>query len=206
MGKGLKGNKELDISNQRREIHNSRNVGKYKSFCVWFTGLPCSGKSSISITLAEKLFEKGIRTYLLDGDDIRTGLNKDLGFSSEDRVENIRRVGEVAKILVNAGTIVLAAFISPYEQDRQRVRNLFPEKSFVEIYIKATVETCEKRDIKGLYKKARAGLLKDFTGITAPYEEPQNPELIICSDEEQDIDKHADKITDYLIAQKYILG
>jgi len=179
-------------------------LNKHKGFCLWYTGLSGSGKSSIAVKVEEKLFEKGIRTYILDGDNIRHGLNKNLGFSHEDRTENIRRIGEVSKLFADAGIVVGTAFISPYRKDRDNVRELLGTENFVEIYIKAELETCEERDPKGLYKKARAGEIKDFTGISAPYEEPPNPELVVNTTEETDIDKNANKVIEYLEGKGYL--
>jgi len=153
-----------------------------RSFLMWFTGLSGSGKSALAGGLQTWLFRQGYPVYLLDGDNIRHGLSSDLGFTFEDRRENIRRVGEVAKLFVDAGIIVLASFISPYERNRAIARSLFAGDDFVEVYVKASVETCEKRDTKGLYKKARQGLINNFTGISAPYEEPKQPELILDTD------------------------
>jgi adenylylsulfate kinase len=189
------------ISRENRERLNG-----HKGVCLWYTGLSASGKSSIAMKVEEKLFERGMSTFVLDGDNIRHGLNKNLGFSPEDRKENIRRIGEVSKLFVNAGTIVGTAFISPYREDRDNARKLFDKGSFVEIYIKASLETCEKRDPKGLYKKAIAGEIKEFTGISAPYEEPLNPELIIDTSKETDIEKNADKVISFLITNGYILS
>lgn len=157
-------------------------LNKHKSPVLWFTGLSGSGKSTISVSLEKEIHSLGIRTYRLDGDNIRHGLNKNLGFSPEDRTENIRRIGEVGKLMSDAGLLTLTAFISPYREDRDLVRELLEEDEFIEIYVKCSVETCEQRDPKGLYKKARAGEIKGFTGIDAPYEEPENPELIIETD------------------------
>lgn len=151
----------------------------HKSFIIWFTGLSGSGKSTIANMVEGRLHEKGISTYILDGDNLRNGLNEDLGFSSEDRKENIRRIGEVAKIFVDSGIVVLATFISPYISDREDVRKKVQQGEFLEIYVKCPLEACEKRDPKGLYKKARIGEITQFTGISAPYEEPVNPEIII---------------------------
>ena len=172
----------------RREL-----LGK-KNKVLWFTGLSGSGKSTLAIEVQKKLHEKGYLTYILDGDNIRHGLNGDLGFSPEDRKENIRRIGEVTKLLYDAGVYVLVCFISPYRKDRKRVRELIGE-DFVEIYVKCSLEECEKRDTKGLYKKARVGEIKDFTGISAPYEEPENAEIVVDTSKE-DIDKTTVKIVD----------
>lgn len=152
----------------------------HKSAVLWFTGLSGAGKSTIAHAVEERLYELGCRTYVLDGDNVRHGLCGDLGFSLEDRHENIRRIGEMAKLFGDAGVITLTAFISPLRSDRQRVRQLVGD-DFIEIYCRCSVEVCEGRDVKGLYKKARAGEIKDFTGISSPYEEPENPEIVIDS-------------------------
>ena len=149
---------------------------------LWFTGLSGSGKSTIASEVERALNQTyRAHTYLLDGDNIRVGLNRDLGFADHDREENIRRIGEVTKLFIDAGLIVLTAFISPFRQDRERVRTILPDGSFFEIYVRCPLEICEERDPKGLYRKARQGLIPDFTGITSPYEEPLNPELILDS-------------------------
>lgn len=150
-----------------------------KGVVLWFTGLSASGKSTIAHAVEEKLFERGHLSFVLDGDNIRHGLNKNLGFSPEDRQENIRRIGEVAKLFTQAGVITMTAFISPYKNDRQQVRSLLKEGRFIEIFVKVPLKTAEERDPKGLYKKARAGEIKEFTGISAPYEEPTSPELVL---------------------------
>ncbi len=191
-----------------------------KSCVIWFTGLSASGKSTIANTVDHKLFALGKRTYILDGDNIRMGLNagapmlKDrygeefatrfgLGFGATDRAENIRRIGEVAKLFADAGIITLTAFISPYRIDRDNVRALFKEGEFIEVLVKASVETCEKRDPKGLYKKARAGEIKNFTGISDPYEEPLKPELVLDSDS-KNIDQLADDVIAFLKEKGYL--
>ena len=175
----------------------------HKSFILWFTGLSGSGKSTLSHRVEELLYQQGIHTYILDGDNIRTGLNKDLGFSEQDRKENIRRIGEVAKLFVDAGVVVLSAFISPYKRDREFVRSLVSEGDFIEIYVKCPLEVCEQRDPKGLYKKARQGIIKNFTGIDDPYEEPENPEIVVETDK-MSIDECARKIFDYLKKRKLL--
>lgn len=147
-------------------------LNDHQSPVLWFTGLSGSGKSTITVALEKALYEKGIRTYRLDGDNIRHGLNNNLGFSPEDRKENIRRIGEVSKLMSDAGLITLTAFISPYREDRDNVRQLLAKGDFIEVYIKCSLESCEARDPKGLYQKARSGEIKQFTGIDAPYEEP----------------------------------
>jgi len=155
-----------------------------KGVVLWFTGLSGSGKSTIANEVAYKLHSMKKLSYILDGDNIRHGLNKDLGFSPEDRAENIRRISEVANLFADAGLIAITAFISPYRKDRNFCRNLVGKGKFIEIFCKASLSTCEKRDPKGLYKKARAGIIKEFTGIDAPYEEPEHPELILHTDKE----------------------
>ena len=175
----------------------------HKSAVLWFTGLSACGKSTIANTVDHLLHQKGIRTFVLDGDNIRHGLNKNLGFSPEDRTENIRRIGEVSKLFVDAGVIVLTAFISPYKADRDQVRKLLPEGEFIEILVDASVETCEKRDPKGLYKKARAGEIKEFTGISAPYEAPDKPELVLDSNT-KGIDELAGEVVAHLEKKGYL--
>ena len=150
-----------------------------KPLVIWFTGLSGSGKSTLADALEHRLMKEGFKTYLLDGDNIRFGLNKNLDFSDEGRKENIRRIGEVSKLFADAGLIVLTAFVSPFKSDRQLVRELLPLGEFVEVYVDTPIEVCEQRDVKGLYKKARAGEIKDFTGISSPYEKPENPEVIV---------------------------
>jgi len=166
---------------------------KQKGVILWFTGLSGSGKSTVANEVAYKLHEKGKLAYILDGDNIRHGLNKNLGFSPEDRRENIRRISEVANLFADAGIIAITAFISPYAKDRDFCRELAGEGRFLEIFAKASLETCEKRDPKGMYKKARAGEIKDFTGIDAPYEAPENPEMIVDTDKET-VDESAEKV------------
>ncbi len=154
----------------------------HKSVVLWFTGLSGAGKSTLAHAVEERLHEMKCRTFVLDGDNIRHGLCGDLGFSDDDRVENIRRIGEISKLFVEAGVIALTAFISPFRVDRDRVRGLLPHGDFLEIFCKASLDVCEERDVKGLYKKARAGEIKAFTGISSPYEEPENPELVVETD------------------------
>ncbi len=154
----------------------------YKGTVLWLTGLPSAGKSTLAHEVERRLFERGCGAYVLDGDNLRHRLNRNLGFSPEDRQENIRRVGEVANLFADAGIIVLAAFISPYREDRERARALNSPARFLEVYCKCAVESCEQRDPKGLYRQARKGEIKGFTGIDAPYEEPENPEIIVETD------------------------
>jgi len=165
----------------------------HKGCTVWLTGLSGSGKSTIAVDLEKRLCERGVRAYILDGDNVRHGLNKNLGFSPEDRTENIRRIGEVAKLFTDAGTVTVTAFISPYRADRDQVRALMSDGDFVEVYVDCPVEVCEQRDVKGLYKKARAGEIKEFTGISAPYEAPNKPELVIKTSE-QSVEQSAKQI------------
>jgi adenylylsulfate kinase len=155
-----------------------------KSKLIWFTGLSGSGKSTLAVQLEAALHQQRFKTYLLDGDNVRAGLNKDLTFGAEAREENIRRIGEVSKLMVDAGLVVIASFISPFHRDRQKVKDLVGESNYIEIFVDCPVEVCEARDVKGLYKKARAGEIKEFTGISSPYEAPQNPDLIIKSAEQ----------------------
>lgn len=178
-------------------------LNNHKSGVLWFTGLSGSGKSTVSAALEKEIHSLGIRTYLLDGDNVRHGLNKNLGFSPEDRTENIRRVGEVGKLMSDAGVLTLSAFISPYQEDRDQVRALLEEGGFIEVYVKCSVDACETRDPKGLYKKARAGEIKGFTGIDAPYEEPVNPEIIIETDK-QTLEESVHVIIDYLKKAGYL--
>ena len=168
-----------------------------KGVTLWFTGLSCSGKSTLATEVEKRLYERGYLTYILDGDNIRHGLNKNLGFSPEDREENIRRIGEVANLFRQAGIINMTAFISPYRADRKKARGLAKEGEFIEIFCKCSLETCEGRDKKGLYKKAKAGEVSEFTGISAPYEEPENPEITIETDRET-IEEGVSKIISYM--------
>ncbi len=174
-----------------------------KGATIWLTGLSGSGKSTIAVELEHALIENKHQAYILDGDNIRHGLNKNLGFSPEDRTENIRRIGEVAKLFTEANIITIAAFVSPYREDRDNVRKLLGHGEFVEIYVKCSIEVCETRDTKGLYKKARAGEVKDFTGISAPYEEPLNPELTIDSSM-LSVEESTRSILNYLEVKGYV--
>lgn len=165
---------------------------------VWFTGLSGSGKSTLAVQLEAQLHEMGYKTYLLDGDNIRAGLNKDLSFTDEGRVENIRRIGEVSKLMLDAGIVVLSAFISPFQADRDQVKKIVGEENYVEVFVDAPIEVCEQRDVKGLYKKARAGEVKNFTGIDSPYEPPVNPDVIIPTGS-MTIDASVKKLMDVVI-------
>ncbi len=177
---------------ERREKNN------YQSYVLWFTGLSGSGKSTLANALARYLYETNIQAYVLDGDNIRHGLNKDLGFTDVDRKENIRRIGEVSKLFVDSGQIVLTAFISPFREDRQQVKDILSENEFFEVYVKCSLDECEVRDPKGLYKKARNNEIKHFTGIDSPYEEPVNPAIIVDT-EAQDIEASVKQIVDFLV-------
>jgi adenylylsulfate kinase len=188
---------EGKVTKQHRQLLN-----RHKSAILWFTGLSGSGKSTISVELEKKLYELGFKTYRLDGDNIRHGLNKDLGFSEEDRNENIRRIGEVSKLMVDAGILTLTAFISPFKRERQSVRTMMEDGEFIEIHVQASIEACERRDPKGLYKKARDGKIKGFTGIDSPYEAPDSPEIVIDT-ESLTIDESVEKILAYLQAHDF---
>lgn len=184
-----------------RELKEKRN--QHKSRVLWFTGLSGSGKSTVANATEKILHDMGLHTYILDGDNVRMGLNKDLGFSPEDRTENIRRITEVAKLFADSGSIVLTAFISPYREDRDKARAIISNEDFIEIFVSADLSVCESRDPKGLYKKARAGEIKGFTGIDAPYEAPLKPELIVETDK-HDIEASAQIVVDYLVEEGII--
>lgn len=186
------------ITKEHRQFLNG-----HKSFVLWFTGLPASGKSTLSNALECKLYEMGIHTYLLDGDNVRQGLCKDLDFSKEGRRENIRRIAEVAKLFVDAGIVVITAFISPYRADRKMARSLFAPGEFIEVYVKCPLHECERRDPKGFYRKARKGEIRNFTGITAPYEEPVEPEIVVETDRNS-IEQAVNQIIDYLKSKEII--
>ncbi|PMM52057.1 adenylyl-sulfate kinase [Vibrio breoganii] len=175
----------------------------HKPAVLWFTGLSGSGKSTIANAVELKLNQLSIHSYLLDGDNVRHGLNSDLGFSDEDRIENIRRIGEVAKLFVDSGSLVLTAFISPFIADREQVRALLPENEFIEVFVDTPIETCELRDPKGLYKKARKGEIKHFTGLTSDYEAPQAAEIHLKTDQ-QSIEESAEQVVQYLRDNGYV--
>jgi adenylylsulfate kinase len=189
-----------NVTRQERE-----SLTKQKGFTIWFTGLSASGKSTLASALEQHLLKLGINAYRLDGDNIRFGLNKNLGFSPEDRTENIRRIAEVAKLFADATVVALTSFISPYRQDRDQARALHKEAGlpFIEVFVDVPVEVAETRDPKGLYKKARAGEIKNFTGISAPYEAPSNPEITIHNDQVS-ITKATESIVQYLVWNNYI--
>jgi adenylylsulfate kinase len=178
-------------------------TNRHKSCTLWFTGLSGSGKSTLAFALEKELYARHIASYVLDGDNIRHGLNRDLGFSSEDRKENIRRIGEVAKLFVDAGLFVLSAFISPSEKDRLMVKQLFDPNDYIEIYVKCSLEECEKRDPKGLYKKARDGQIPNFTGISAEYDIPRTPDLMIDT-ERLTVEQSVGSLLHYLEERSYL--
>jgi len=178
-------------------------VDGHRGCTVWLTGLSGSGKSTIAVDVEKSLWARGVRAYILDGDNIRHGLNKNLGFSPTDRTENIRRIGEVAKLFTDAGMVAITAFISPYRADRDQVRALMQPGDFVEVFVDCPLEVCEKRDVKGLYEKARAGKIPEFTGISAPYEAPLHPELTIPS-HAQGVEESVRQVLAYLEAQGII--
>lgn len=176
---------------------------KQKPFVLWFTGLSASGKSTLANIVEQKMFNLNYKTYLLDGDNVRHGLNKDLGFDEKSRVENIRRIGEISKLFLDSGVIILTAFISPFKSDRDLVRSLFQKGQFLEVFVDSSLETCEARDPKGMYIKARSGEIKNFTGISSPYESPKNPEIHVVNNSIT-LDNASDQIVNYLIESKYI--
>ena len=161
---------------------NRKQQHGHKAYLIWFTGLSGSGKSTLANLVEIALHKKGLSTYILDGDNIRQGINKDLSFTPEDRTENIRRIAEISNLMLDAGVLTLAAFISPYIKDRESVKNIVKAENFIEIYVNTSLEECERRDVKGLYEKARAGEVKNMTGISAPYEVPVNPDLEVITD------------------------
>lgn len=183
------------VTRKRREEQNS-----HKGTILWFTGLSGSGKSSLAHAVEEQLHQRGCRTFVLDGDNVRHGLSSDLGFSDEDRVENIRRISEVAKLFLEAGVIVLTAFISPFREERSAARKVVPHGDFLEIFCNSSIEVCEQRDVKGLYKRARSGEIPQFTGISSPYEAPTSPELKIATDKET-IDDCVEQVISLLTAR-----
>ncbi|MES9682361.1 adenylyl-sulfate kinase [Bacillus sp. AFS001701] len=180
-----------------------RQKNNHHSCILWFTGLSASGKSTIANEIAKALYHLNVQQYVLDGDNIRHGLNKDLGFTDFDRTENIRRIGEVAKLFVDNGQIVLTAFISPFIADRNIVRSLVEQDEFIEVYVECSVETCESRDPKGLYKKAKNGEIQNFTGISSPYEAPINPEITLNTDR-QSVQECVETILQFLKSKNYI--
>jgi len=178
-------------------IEDRRKLNKHNSFLIWFTGLSGSGKSTIANALEFELHKLGINTYTLDGDNIREGINNDLTFSPDHRAENNRRIAEVAKLMIDAGLVVLAAFVSPYKKDRENIKSIVKDVNFVEVFINTSVEECERRDVKGLYKKARSGEIKNMTGISAPYEAPEHPDIEIRTENES-ISSSIKKLIDFI--------
>ena len=187
------------VTRERRKQLNS-----HKSVVIWFTGLSGSGKSTLAHSVEEGLYKLNCRTFVLDGDNVRHGLSSNLTFSDDDRKENIRRIGEVAKLMMEAGVIAITAFISPFKKDRNLVRQLISQGDFIEIYCKASLEVCELRDIKGLYQRARSGKIKNYTGIDSPYEAPDNPELVVNTDSES-LEESVTKVL-YLLKSKGIIN
>lgn len=183
--------------------HSRERLNGHKGITLWFTGLSGSGKSTLAVACEEALYERGCRTYILDGDNVRGGLNNDLGFAPEDRVENIRRIGEVANLFRETGVINLVAFISPYQADRDLARGIAKPGDFIEVFVDCALDVCEQRDPKGLYKKARAGEIPNFTGISAPYEAPENPEIHLHNDQAS-IEENVQHILAYLEENHYI--
>ena len=186
------------VTRQRREKLNN-----HKSVVIWFTGLSGSGKSTLAHSVEEGLHKLGCRTFVLDGDNVRHGLSSNLTFSDDDRKENIRRIGEAAKLMMEAGVIAITAFISPFREDRDNVRRLLPQEDFIEIFCNASLEVCESRDVKGLYKRARAGEIKNYTGIDSPYEAPINPELVIDTDGET-LEESVIKVIEFLKSKNIV--
>jgi len=189
---------QASITKQDRRQKNN-----HHSCILWFTGLSASGKSTIANEIAKALFHQNVQQYVLDGDNIRHGLNHDLGFTDHDRTENIRRIGEVAKLFVDNGQIVLTAFISPFQADRDLIRTIVEQDEFIEVYVECSVETCENRDPKGLYKKAKNGEIQNFTGISSPYEAPNRPEITLNTDS-LTIEQCVETVLHYLKVQNYI--
>ncbi|HEY9049373.1 MAG TPA: adenylyl-sulfate kinase [Ohtaekwangia sp.] len=181
------------VSKQQREA-----LAKQQARLIWFTGLSGSGKSTLAVQLEAQLHAAGFKTYLLDGDNIRAGLNKDLGFTDEARVENIRRIGEVSRLLLDAGVVVLSAFISPFHADREQVKNIVGAENYIEVFVDTPLEVCEQRDVKGLYKKARAGEVKNFTGIDSPYEAPVNADIVIPTDR-LSVEEAIEELMEYIL-------
>lgn len=197
MGKNITWHQTTVSKTDRHQLNG------HKSCVLWFTGLSGSGKSTLANALDYALYQRGMKSYVLDGDNIRHGLNRDLRFGKEDRKENIRRIGEVAKLFVDSGQIVSTAFISPFLEDRDTVRKMFPEGEFIEIFLYCPIDVCETRDPKGLYKKARRGEIAEFTGISSPYEKPKNPEIIIETNN-MTIEQSVKEILSYLTERKIL--
>jgi len=190
-------NKNIIPQTYQISVKERQRANNHNSFLLWFTGLSGSGKSTIANLVELELHKQGIKTYTLDGDNVRKGLNNDLTFSPQDRTENIRRIAEAANLMIDAGMVVLAAFVSPYKKDRENIKNIVKDVNFVEVYVNTSVEECERRDVKGLYKKARAGEIKNMTGISAPYEAPDNPSIEINT-EKVSVENAVKKIIDHI--------
>ena len=187
------------VTRERREKLNG-----HKSAILWFTGLSGSGKSTVAHSVEEKLHQLGCKTFVFDGDNVRHGLCSDLSFTDSDRKENLRRIGEMVKLFLDAGTISLTAFISPFKADRDKIRSMVPEGDFIEIYCRCPISKCEERDVKGLYKKARAGEIPHFTGISSPYEEPENAEIIVDTDGNISLEETVEQILKALYANRIL--
>lgn len=187
------------------ELKDRSELKGHKPLVVWFTGLSGSGKSTIANSVEQLLLRQGVHTFSLDGDNIRGGLNSNLGFSAADRTENLRRIAEVAKLFVNSGAVILSAFITPLRTDRALIAEIIGEENFIEVFVNTSLEECERRDVKGLYKKARAGEIKNFTGIDAPYEAPVSPDIILNTEKET-IAESATKVADYIGPKIKLLG
>ncbi|WP_199621728.1 adenylyl-sulfate kinase [Paenibacillus alkalitolerans] len=196
-------NQDISWHETKIKIEDRQALNGHKSCVFWFTGLSGSGKSTLAVELEKELYHRQIRCYVVDGDNIRHGLNKNLGFSREERMENIRRIGELSKLFVDAGLITLTAIISPFREEREKVRSLFEAGEFIEVYIKCPLNECERRDPKGLYHKARTGQLANFTGISSPYEAPDHPEITIETDK-QSISESVGILLKYLEDNNYI--
>ena len=196
-------NENIVWHNTEIALEDRENLQGHQGLVLWFTGLSGSGKSTVATALQKRLFDDGYRVFILDGDNVRHGLNSDLGFTSEDRVENIRRIGEVSKLFMDAGVITITSFISPFKTDREIVRKKLPAGKFIEVFVKAPLDVCESRDPKGLYKKARSGEIAHFTGIDSPYEEPVSPEITVETFKYK-VEENVEQIVSYLIEKKYI--
>jgi adenylylsulfate kinase len=189
--------KQIIVHNYQVSKNDRIKTNSHNSFLIWFTGFSGSGKSTIANLVEKALFDLRIKTYTLDGDNIRKGINNDLSFAPEDRTENIRRIAEVSNLMIDAGLVVLAAFVSPYKKDRENIRTIVKDVNFVEVYINTSIEECERRDVKGLYKKARAGEIKNMTGVSAPYEAPEQPDIEIKTESES-IENSVKRIVEFI--------
>ena len=196
-------NKNIVYHEPRVTRERRNQLNGHKSAVIWFTGLSGSGKSTLAHSVEEELHKSSFRTFVLDGDNVRHGLSSNLTFNDNDRKENIRRIGEAAKLMMEAGVIAMTAFISPFKKDRNLVRQLLSQGDFIEIYCKSSLETCESRDVKGLYKRARAGEIKNYTGIDSPYEAPENPELVVNTESES-LEESIAKVIDFLKSKEII--